>query len=81
MFYIKFAALMCQRKQRMHRCSAESFGPLTGHLVPIVVGDVFARRWTIDKATICWWRRRTRWIRRAADGRLSASAPWLIVDC
>ena len=67
-----------QRKQQMHRCSAGSFEPLTGHLVPIVAVGVFIRRWAIDRAAIRRWRRRTSCI-RAADGWLLASA--LMVDC
>ena len=80
MFYINLAALMCQRKQRMRRCSAGSFEPLTGHLVPIVAVGVFFRLWAIDRAVIRRWRRRTSY-KRAADVWLSASAPWLIVVC
>ena len=78
MFYINIGALMCQRKQQMHRCSAGSFEPLTGHLVPIVAVGVFIRRWAIDRAAI---RRRRSCIGciRAADGWLLASA--LMVDC
>ena len=77
---IPFAALMCQQKHQMRRCSAGSFEPLTRHLVPITAIDVFARRWAIDRAAIRRWRRRTCFI-RAADVWLLASAPWLIVVC
>ena len=80
MFYIIFAALMCQRKQQMRRCSAGFFEQVTGHLVPIVAVGVFSRRWAIDRAVIRRWRRCTSY-KRAADVWLSASAPWLIVVC
>ena len=36
MFYIIIMASMCQRKQQMHRCSADSFEPLSRHLASIV---------------------------------------------
>ena len=78
LFYINIGALMCQRKQQMHRCSAGSFEPLTGNLVPIVAAGVFIRQWAINRAAIRRCRRRTSCI-RAADGWLVASA--LKVDC
>ena len=43
MFYINIATVMCQRKQQMHRCSAGSFEPPTGHDVLIVAIVVVLR--------------------------------------
>ena len=70
----------------MHRCSAGTFEPLTGHLVPIAVtAGVFLSGDGLsiiggNGAAIRRWRRRTRFI-RAAGVWLSASAPWLIAVC
>ena len=43
MFYINIATVMCQRKQQMHRCSADSFEAPTEHDAPIVAIVVVLR--------------------------------------
>ena len=69
---------MKQQKQQMNRCSAGSFEPPTGHVVPIAAVGMVLRRWSFDRATIRQRRRSIGFI-RAADGWLLAIAA--MVDC